>query len=569
MGIRAFLVLEGNLQKRLTSAWAAYARPRLDDVLRLASDGQYTEALEVIRYMDAVVAVEDEIGYAEFVAVSAFLSGAANVKRNDPRNTAVARGKLVPRDIIEGVVATMFDSFEEITRTVQAQATRGVLEARERREEVRKADAALADWLNGQVMGGGRALYNVGANLTTSRLTSYGFLSEAREQKVQTYQISEQLDDRICPVCERMHGRTFSTGLAYDRLDATMRTRDHRQQKFLAPFWPSGKAHLRRLHESSDNDLQVIGFDAPPFHPSCRGVLVAAGSVERRKLPVPEVAEQPVETAAQPATPTFRDTLEKFTDKTTGKLTAERQALHDRLVARELDGKSPFDSKRPVAHLLGGGPGGGKGTLQKAPGFVNPARGNSITIDPDEYKKALPDFKDMVASGKARTAAAFVHEESSLLRKRVTNEAIRQRIDITLDGTGDGSLDKLLKQSDELREAGYAVHANYVTIPTNEAIERALARAERTGRVVPPATVVGIHQKVSEVFPQAIANGVFDTAKLWDMTDSLTTGPRLVFEFDGTRSIVHDRVLWDAFLRKTGTEPSNVIPNLQYADELP
>ena len=47
---------------------------------------------------------------------------------------------------------------------------------------------------------------DIGANLTTSRLASYGFLAEASGDGVTTYKISSVNDDNVCPVCDALDG---------------------------------------------------------------------------------------------------------------------------------------------------------------------------------------------------------------------------------------------------------------------------------------------------------------------------------------------------------------------------
>ena len=73
-------------------------------------------------------------------------------------------------------------------------------------EEVLKAEFDLAAALNDAVDKGGKVAINLGATLTTSRLVTLGFLSQAKESGRKTYQVDEVLDDRTCPVCMEMNG---------------------------------------------------------------------------------------------------------------------------------------------------------------------------------------------------------------------------------------------------------------------------------------------------------------------------------------------------------------------------
>jgi predicted ABC-type ATPase len=96
---------------------------------------------------------------------------------------------------------------------------------------------------------------------------------------------------------------------------------------------------------------------------------------------------------------------------------------------------------------------------------------------------------------------------------------LETRSDITLDGTGDGSVKSVLKKIDAARAAGARVEGIYVTVPTDVAVERALARGAKTGRIVRPDVVTGTHQKVSEILPQVADK--FDSVKLFDTTNEI------------------------------------------------
>lgn len=155
--------------------------------------------------------------------------------------------------------------------------------------ELRKAEASLADRLNDAVMGTGKAVIDLGANLTTSRLVTFGFLSEAKERQITTYQVAEVLDGHTCPVCKYMHGKTFDVAQEYTRILQTLTTQDPQELKSIAPWPKQSKAGLRDLNGMSLKSMQSAGFGSPPYHPGCRGLVVNAGTVtehiELHKMP--------------------------------------------------------------------------------------------------------------------------------------------------------------------------------------------------------------------------------------------------------------------------------------------
>ena len=149
----------------------------------------------------------------------------------------------------------------------------------------------------------GRKLVDIGANLTTSRLVSLGFLAEAVERNITTYQVSEVLDERTCPVCRQMHGKTFQVAHEHSRLMTVLGTSDPKELRNIAPWPRQNKAGLDALRGMSSEEMQAAGFGSPPYHPMCRGLLVLNGNVTEatvmRPPKVRTVEEQPAEDPLQ------------------------------------------------------------------------------------------------------------------------------------------------------------------------------------------------------------------------------------------------------------------------------
>lgn len=241
------------------------------------------------------------------------------------------------------------------------------------------------------------------------------------------------------------------------------------------------------------------------------------------------------------------DSLARYT-RADGSLTPERQALHDRVVARHLAGTRR--ATNPQADMMGGGPASGKSVLLKK-GKVN-LPDDLVVIDSDEIKKMLPDYSDLVTSGDPR-AAAFAHEESSMLAKRIMAEAVRRGRNVMLDGTGDSSLASLHKKVSAFRAGGHRVVANYVTVDTEVAVARNIARAKKSGRMVPTDFVRGVHESISEILPEAIKRGYFDELVLWDTnTDGVVI--KVLSHIDG-KTVIHNEELWLRFLSKAKPRP--------------
>ena len=220
---------------------------------------------------------------------------------------------------------------------------------------------------------------------------------------------------------------------------------------------------------------------------------------------------------------------------------AERRALHDQII-EDILGALPR-SENPTLAMSGGGPASGKGTIVKM--IEERLEGKSATIDPDNIKGRLPEYVRMRDSGD-EFAAAFAHEESSYLAKRVLQAGAERRVDMVYDGTGDGGPASLLGKIETARQNGYRVTGHYVTIDTAEAIRRATARAERTGRKVPTKTITTTHAKVSRIWETA--KDGFDEIELYDNNVDM----RLIAQGGRGRVEVLDQQAFDSFLAKAG-----------------
>jgi predicted ABC-type ATPase len=227
----------------------------------------------------------------------------------------------------------------------------------------------------------------------------------------------------------------------------------------------------------------------------------------------------------------------------------ERMLLHSLIIAESVNGIP--ESSNPTFHMLGGGPASGKTTFLKSGQTEVPDRDRAVHISADDVKEGFPEMNRMRYSkidGDFFGAAAFTHEESSMLAKRIQSRAILENKDVVLDGTGDSSIKKLSGKVEEARQKGYKVNGTYINIPTETAWERATARAlGESKRFVPESVVRGTHSDVSRTFPQAISAGLFEKVSLYDNSGST---PRLVGS--GTRSSfnVVDQSAYNEFLEK-------------------
>ncbi len=227
--------------------------------------------------------------------------------------------------------------------------------------------------------------------------------------------------------------------------------------------------------------------------------------------------------------------------KEDGSWTEPRKKLHKELVDHVFKGKTPVE--KPISYIMGGGPAAGKSTILPALNIPK----NSVEVAPDEIKIKLPDYKQM-AKDKNPNAGNFVHRESGHVTDLIQERGSKGGYNTTVDGTADGSIDSLAPYLQKMKDAGQKVVANYVTVDTQVAVDRAFKRGQETGRFVPEGAIRAIHKNVSKVVPEAIKRGLYDEFTLWDT--GVGGKPLKVASAVGKKLKIHNKEAWQRFLDK-------------------
>jgi predicted ABC-type ATPase/5-methylcytosine-specific restriction endonuclease McrA len=213
----------------------------------------------------------------------------------------------------------------------------------------------------------------------------------------------------------------------------------------------------------------------------------------------------------------------------------ERTAeVHHDIIASKLRNLKP--EEHPTATFLGGGPASGKSSLA--------VKDKGVNIDIDELMSHLPGYQAAVKAGDPKAAVKY-HQEASNLARELRQAAYDKHVSFTLDGTGNTSVDRMLRVVHDARKAGYSPRARYFTTDTETAKLRSDARGDETGRYVPHHVIDSLHKAVSRIFP-VVANS-FDHAELYDNND---VTPKLVAETHPDGLHVHDWEAWHRFLDK-------------------
>lgn len=284
--------------------------------------------------------------------------------------------------------------------------------------------------------------------------------------------------------------------------------------------------------------------------------------VKERNLDAPE---QPKGEVAQRIFGDATDTQELFSTETDGKrvYSPERKKLHDKIVAAALAGAVKPEGK-PHMVFLAGGSGSGKSTARARLEEEGAMPGNAVEVDADAIKEQLPEFAEMAAA-KDTYSARGAHEESSDIAKRIQAEAQEAGFNIVLDGTGNAGPGKFKGKMETASAKGYDVDVVVVNAPTGEAMERAIRRAERSGRYVPIPAMREIHKSVSAAHYEWKDS---PAVKSWRVYDNAGEGPPiLAAQRDASGEQIHDPQRYNEFTAKREEDLKAEIASIAVTDK--
>jgi predicted ABC-type ATPase len=192
--------------------------------------------------------------------------------------------------------------------------------------------------------------------------------------------------------------------------------------------------------------------------------------------------------------------------------TPERQQLHARIIRsyieKGLENAVPGEGETPTAILLGGRGGSGKTTATMD---LIPNTEKFLTINADDVKAMLPEYQGW--------NSGLLHEESSMITDQVERIARDLGLNVIYDATMRTSA---VKRMQDYQNAGYDVDGYFVHTTPYVSAERAMARALKSGRYVPPEYVLG--SRSNEATFDAIKSGM----RSWTLLDNNGSKARVV-----------------------------------------
>jgi hypothetical protein len=284
-----------SIEDTISAKASALINGLLDDDIRQAGElidqGKFNEARAIINAFDVSQEVFELDGFLNIKFIQAALFGSSQLV--DPEESIFM---LEPH--LTDIFPIAINQFREILnasiKIIQATAGKFIRAQEEDAVDVEVTDGIIKAWgghphedelfksdftnsFNSTLAGNLNMMSAIAANLTVSRVITYGFLVEASANGIQQYMVSEILDERTCPVCELMHGTVFEVETALARVVMLLNVTDPAELKSAAPFASQSAANLAELRLLSSEDLQVMGMDTPPYHPLCRGITVEIG----------------------------------------------------------------------------------------------------------------------------------------------------------------------------------------------------------------------------------------------------------------------------------------------------
>lgn len=276
VSIKAFIQIEESLSSRLSLSLSSLSAEYLRQILPLVQRQEWAKAEAVVNSIDVSSVFEDNKAYIEYSTYAAMLFGASRLT-SKPENSIIATRnhteevKLGTESLRRALTISVAKSMREALLVDIASAKAGLLH--QDTTLVAKAPRVLKPFQS--FAENADASLKLISQLHTSRVSTYGFTAEAEVLGVTRYKINEQLDNRICPICSYMHGKTFSVSDARNTITKVLSSINPDDTAEIQPWPNQSPDEVVYFKNMTIEQLVAKNWHIPPYHPHCRGILVA------------------------------------------------------------------------------------------------------------------------------------------------------------------------------------------------------------------------------------------------------------------------------------------------------
>ena len=262
----AFIDIEQMLHKRVDRLWKKQWVSLEGEINKAANAGEWDRAFQLCDEIDFTDVVAKSRRLARTLAEASLFLGASRIVEPESATFMGAPDENLLDRAVEQWAIVLERNAQEALR-IQAKNLVAELEMeRQEANMIIKADL-------GKVGNAGTQYSQATASLMISRLSTMGFMLEAKARGVKRYRVNEVMDAATCPVCATMHNKHFDVDDGWNNISSQMMGADPESIKATNPFPSQSKQNVKGLRNMGERQLVRQGLNLPPYHPNCRGVV--------------------------------------------------------------------------------------------------------------------------------------------------------------------------------------------------------------------------------------------------------------------------------------------------------
>lgn len=284
---RAFLDIEHAINVPIITAWRRYWATVSAPLTRAINVKNWTEVEKLVDAIATEHLVLDHAKHLTMMATAAYLLGVSRVKDIDGHVLTPENYKTIDRGVVQWGLTVGRNLSARLRHKLhlklallehKVESKRHIFKKSEVEQEL-EDDPEIWDDVEELMEDSadfGVSFASLAGSLITSRVSNYGALSEMYSAGITEYRISEILDKDTCDWCESIDGRIFKVSDGVRQASAVMDVEDPDSMAEIAPWPDQDEAD----DDTDTHDLVDSGYQLPPYHPFCRGIVVQTDDEE-------------------------------------------------------------------------------------------------------------------------------------------------------------------------------------------------------------------------------------------------------------------------------------------------